>query len=114
MTAEVRFTRRHKYNAKRVTVDGVTFHSKREAARFQELKLLEKAGEIANLRVQPEFPLEVNGVRLGVYRADFEYSLVPNFLGGRVIEDVKGVRTAVYRLKKKLVEAQYGIMIQEI
>lgn len=104
--------RKNKFNAVRTEVDGITFASKREAARYGELKLLEKAGEISRLVVQPEFPILMNGKKCAVYRADF------GFFNGkcRIIEDVKSpaTKTAVYRLKKKLVEALYNIEIHEV
>lgn len=102
--------RGNKFGAKRETVDGLTFDSKAEAARYAELKLEERAGLIAGLRLQVPYEITVNGVRIGKWIADFEYRRA----GETVTEDVKGVRTPVYRLKKKLVEALYGIRITEI
>lgn len=110
----------HKYGAKPTTVDNIRFASQKEARRYQELKLLEKAGEIALIEVQPRFPLCVAGndglaKHVGDYVADFRY-IVRGYrpiLDKVVVEDVKGVRTAVYRLKKRIVEAQYGITILE-
>lgn len=101
----------HKYRAKPTEVDGVRFASKAEARRYCELKLLVQAGEIRNLELQPAFPIVIEGVRVTTYIADFAY-----FGGGkRVIEDVKGFKTDVYALKKKLVEAMYpGVKIIEI
>lgn len=99
----------HKYSAQATEVDGIRFASKREARRYQELKLLEYAGGIGGLELQPRFPLVVNGVKVGVYVADFQYE--EN--GEIVTEDCKGVRTQVYRLKAKLVRALYGIQIRE-
>jgi hypothetical protein len=102
--------RRHKYGARRTVVDGVTFPSRREARRYGELKVLERAGRITGLELQPRFRLVVNGRHVGDYLADFRY-----VEGGRsVVEDAKGVRTPVYRLKKKLVLALYGIQIREV
>lgn len=100
----------HKYGAIRTTVDGITFASKAEARRYSELKLLEKAGEIRGLELQPKFPLEVSGTKVATYIADFKYfrAQMP------VIEDVKGMRTPAYRLKKKMFEAQYGVQITEV
>lgn len=100
-----------KYNSVRTTVDGITFASKMEANRYQELKLMQAAGEIYGLALQPKFPLVVNGLKVGTYVADFEY-----FTDGarRVIEDVKGVKTPIYKLKKKLVKALHGVDIQEV
>ncbi len=84
--------------------------SKKEAARLSELRLLEKAGEIQNLVVQPEFPIFINGKKVFTYVADAAY-----FDGKRrIVEDTKGVRTQVYRLKARCVEAYYNIQIMEI
>lgn len=107
-----------KYRAKACTVDGIRFHSQREAARYLDLKLLEKAGEIKELELQPKFPIYVcrrkNGELHQVcnYIADFRYREGPR--GVLVIEDVKGVRTPTYRLKKKMFEAQYEMQIREV
>lgn len=103
----------HKFNAVKTVIDGHTFASKAEAKRYGELKMLEKAGEIDGLVLQPRFPLEVNRVSIGAYVADFSYWTLQR-PPGRVIEDVKGMKTPLYRLKKKLVEALYGIEITEI
>ena len=111
-----------KYNAKRTEVDGIVFASQKEAKRYQELKMLEKAGEISGLRLQPEFALQVpvdtprQHLRtIGKYRADFEYKECNGRSAMRtVIEDVKGFKTPLYRWKKKHVEAQYGIQIREV
>lgn len=111
----------HKYRAKATIVDGIRFASKKEARRYQELRLLEKAGEIRELQLQPEFDLLApgrcdgslhRGVKVGKYVADFRYRAGRN--GLLVIEDVKGFKTPLYRWKKKHVEAQYGIEIREV
>ena len=104
----------HKYGAVPTVVDGVRFASKAEAARYGELKLLEKAGEITGLVLQPRFPITYHGLKISTYVADFKYFLVNGAHPVGVVEDVKGVSTTVYRLKKKLVEAQYGIVITEV
>lgn len=113
--------KRHKYGAVRTEVDGLKFHSKREAKRYQELRLLEKAGEVKELILQPRFPLLVPGrgnggayerVHLGDYVADFRYRLGPR--GLLMIEDVKGFKTPLYKWKKRHVEAQYGITVTEV
>lgn len=98
--------KRHKYNARRVTVDGYTFDSKAEARRYNQLRLLQRAGDIADLELQPSFELQpgftdASGKRQRAIRyvADFAYTL-PD--GRRVVEDVKGVETAVFKLKRKL------------
>lgn len=83
--------------------------SKKERTRYQELELLEKAGEIKNLRKQVPYALVVNGILVASYRADFVYEE-----GTRVVvEDAKGYKTPMYRLKKKLMQACYGIDIRE-
>lgn len=101
--------RRNKFNAKPTVVDGIRFASQKEARRYQALRLLEKAGEVAQLELQPRYPLVVNKVKVGTYVADFAYYEKR----GHVVEDSKGVRTPIYRLKAKLVKALYGIEIRE-
>ena len=98
-----------KFGAKPVTIDGHRFPSKAEGARYQTLKLLERAGKITGLTLQPRFPMIVSGITIGHYVADFEY------LEGdvRIVEDVKGMKTPLYRWKKKHFEAQYGLKIRE-
>ena len=99
-----------KYHSKKVAIDGHVFDSKKEADRYCELRLLERAGEISNLRLQPRYLLQPaftcdgNAYRKIEYVADFEY--VEN--GRTVVEDVKGMRTEVYKIKKKLFLMQYG------
>lgn len=103
-----------KYNAKRTEVDGYVFDSKAEAGRYSVLKMLEKADgadRISELELQPKFLLIINGKKVGTYIADFRYI---DSRGNTVIEDVKGMKTPVYRLKKKIVEALYNIEIVEI
>lgn len=101
-----------KYHNSHVVEDGITFDSKAEARRYQELKLLQAAGEIKHLECQPRYPLIVNGVRVGEYRGDFRYTVTAT---DRIVtEDVKGCRTQVYALKKRLVEALYGIKVVEV
>jgi len=103
--------RRSKYGNRRVSVDGLRFDSQAEARRYEDLRLMEAAGEIARLQVHPRFPLRVGTVLVGTYVADFAYL---DRQGLPVVEDVKGVRTAVYRLKRKLMQALHGIDIVEI
>ncbi len=100
----------NKYSAVKTEIDGIVFASKKEARRYQELKLLQKAKKIHMLELQPKFPIVINKVKVCTYIADFEY--MEN--GFRIIEDVKGMKTPVYRLKKKLVQAVYGIEVKEI
>lgn len=102
----------HKYGAKRTTVDGITFDSKREAERYDELQLLVRAGQIHGLRLQPSWDLHVMGVKVARYVADFSYHVWAE--GPVVVEDVKGMRTPMYRLKAKMLKAEYGIEIREV
>lgn len=112
---------RSKYHAKPEWRDGLRFASKREAARYGELKLLERAGAIQDLTVQPAYPLSVvklyrNGwpidiATVGFYIGDFEYTDTQS--GEIVTEDTKGFRTPMYALKRKLMAAIHGITIRE-
>lgn len=104
--------KRSKYRNIKTTVDGVTFHSRKEATHYLKLKAMEKTGLITDLVLQPKFPMMVNGVKIGCYYADFSYTVVAT--GIRFVDDVKGMRTAVYKLKKRIVEAMYTIRINEI
>jgi len=100
----------NKYRAIRTEVDGIMFASKKEALRYKELKFLLQEQRISDLVLQPKFPIEVCGKKICTYIADFMY----NEDGIQVIEDVKGVKTSVYRIKKKLTEAIYNITIKEV
>lgn len=102
---------RHKYRAKAEIVDGIRFPSKKQANRYRELKLMEKAGEILELQLEPSWSFVLNSVKICTYRADFKYFKAP--WGETVIEDVKGYKTPIYRLKKKMMKAFYGIDILE-
>ena len=104
--------RRCKYRTLKTFVDGITFDSKREAERYKELRLLERGGLITDLRLQVPFELipKQPGERAVKYVADFVYT--EN--GRMVVEDVKGYRTDVYRLKRRMMQAKYGITIQEV
>lgn len=100
-----------KYHARRTEADGIMFDSKAEARRYSELRLMERAGLVTGLELQPCYPIAVNGKRVALYKADFRYQ---DSEGNTITEDVKGVRTPTYRLKKKLVEALYDIAITEV
>jgi hypothetical protein len=102
---------KHKYFARRTEVDGIWFDSAKEAKRYSELKILERAGMIKNLKLQPEFPLIVNEQKICTYRGDFSYFDLQKF--EPVVEDTKGFKTKEYKLKKKLFEALYGRRILE-
>jgi hypothetical protein len=92
----------NKYRAKRTIVDNKSFHSKKEANRYVQLRTLESVGAISLLECQPRIPLLVNGKKIGVYVGDFRY-VEHNVI---VIEDVKSVatKTPLYRLKKAILE----------
>lgn len=105
----------NKYRNVPTMIDGLAFDSKKEAARYQELKLLQHAGEIGAILLQPAFPIKVNDVFICSYYADFSYLVLAS--GAMVYEDVKSEITRkdkAYRIKKKLVEAIYGVTITEV
>lgn len=121
----MRFARKSKYKSVKETVDGHTFHSKREARRYRELKLLQNSGEIQNLELQPKFKFTIDGRpvliksegfpngRQASYSADFRYW--DNRRQAIVVEDAKGFKTDIYKLKKALVETMWpGTIIEEI
>lgn len=91
----------NKYNAQKTVIDGVTFASAKEAKRYSELRLLERAGVIRQLELQPRFPLIVNGIKVCIYYGDFSY--FEN--NARVVEDTKGFKTREYINKRKLLLA---------
>jgi Protein of unknown function (DUF1064) len=124
VTVTVHVPARNKYGAVPTTVDGIRFDSKREAARYLELKLLQRADKIAHLEVHPSFPLQVVALykpgppwvfeHVGVYSADFRYVDLKS--GEVIIEDLKSrpTRTTDYKLRKRLVEAIHGITVTEV
>jgi len=117
-----------KYHSKKTIIDGIVFDSKAEAYRYMELKRLEKAGAIQDLRLQVPFELiptqratdtiDSRGrkhrgrviERACVYKADFVY--IEN--GRMVVEDVKGCKTPEYMIKRKLMLWVKGIRIREV
>ena len=106
-----------KYRNVKTKVDGIVFASKKEAARYQELKLLERVGEISHLELQPRIKIEIGGVKVRFdtgrqvsYISDFRY--YDKHLGHYITEETKGFKTPVYKLKKALVRAM-GIDIVE-
>lgn len=98
--------KKHKYGAKPTVVNGIRFASKKEARRYHELLLMDCAGEIDDLVLQPRFPLEVLGVKICTYVGDFSY-INPKSPDLIIVEDVKGVQTDVFKLKKKLFDVLY-------
>lgn len=122
-----------KYNNKKITIDGIRFDSKKEAKRYQELKTLERAGHITDLKRQVKYVLIpaqyepsdevfVKGKEKGkskkgrlierecAYYADFVYSCN----GEIIVEDTKGIRTTEYVIKRKLMLYVHGIRIKEL
>lgn len=110
---------KNKYNAKKTVVDGITFDSGMEARYYSQLKLREKAGEISQLELQPVFKLDIEGrnhphriVNCGKAIMDFRY--FDEAARKRITVDVKGLDTSTSRLKRKLVEALYGITVMVV
>ena len=110
-----------KYRNVRTVVDGITFDSKREAQHWAELKMRERAGDLINLQRQVRYPLcclshdytlnsETIQVQVSEYVADFVY----HDKRGQHVVDAKGKRTAIYQLKRKWLELQSGIVIEEV
>lgn len=120
--------RSNKYHSKKIVVDGIKFDSRKEAKRYCELALLEKAGKITDLQRQVKFVLipaqrepDTIGKRGGIikgkllerevaYYADFVYWQN----GVKIVEDTKGMRTTDYILKRKMMLYFHGIQIKEI
>ena len=100
-----------KYRNRKTEAGGHMFASQKEAKRYGELQTMEKAGEIADLKLQVRFPIKVNDKKVCSYVADFVYLDKGNRL---IVEDVKGYRTTVFILKAKLFEAVYGFAITEV
>lgn len=106
-----------KYRNKKTTLDGVEFDSKREAARYSQLRMLERVGQIRDLSLQPKFTLvdsqrraDGKAERPVVYIADFMY-----FEGDIcVVEDAKGMKTPEYIIKRKLMLSRHGITVKEV
>lgn len=95
------------------TMDGIVFASKKEMKRYAELRLLQRAGEIKDLELQPEFRVSINDHHYCTYTADFAYTEK----GERIIEELKSTGTAkdaAYRLRKKAAELFCGIKIKVI
>ena len=109
----------NKYRNQPETVDGIRFDSRKEANRYAELQLLERAGKITELQRQVPYVLIPKQVRGGkvierpvVYKADFAYR--DEETGEDVVEDVKGLRTKEYIIKRKLMLWEYGIRVKEV
>lgn len=131
MCADYVKQQKSKYHNQKTEIDGILFDSKKEAARWLELKLLEKAGAIVALERQRPYVLYVISEDLGMrvdvgkFTPDFEY-WIPAVAGTEqtqaheamhVIEDVKSPITrkeTAYRLRKRIFEALYGLTLTEI
>lgn len=110
---------RNKYKAKKAVVDGIVFDSRKEAKRYTELKKLEEMGSIRDLSLQvqfeliPSFEIVIDGKKRKrrpiTYVADFVY-YINNV---KVVEDVKGRKTEVYKIKKKIFEYKFKTTIKE-
>ena len=100
-----------KYKSKKIILDNIKFDSKKEGNRYEELKILEEAGLIKELELQKVFELQPSFKKNGktyrkiTYKADFYY--YDTHLQKYVVEDVKGFKTEVYKIKKKLFEYVY-------
>jgi hypothetical protein len=94
---------RSKYGNQKTELDGKVFASKKEARRYGQLRLLQAGRVIKGLTLQPVFPLEVAGIRVGKYIGDFSYVEADR----TVVEDAKGMRTPVFNLKWRMVKALY-------
>lgn len=115
--------RANKYGAQKDTRGRITFDSKREARRYDELMMLLHAGRIRNLKLQPQFTLQESyrtpdGARIRAMRyvADFYYEVLNGERWEPVVEDVKSRATAtqLYKNKKKIMREKYGIDVQEV
>lgn len=105
--------KKSKYNNQIVVVEGIKFDSKKEAQRYLDLRLLEKSGEITNLALQIPYTL-IDKSKYGrkiVYLADFVYYSPKD--RKTIVEDVKGYKTQIYKMKKRLLAEKYGIVIKE-
>ena len=111
----IRLPAKHgRIRAVRTTADGITFASKHEAKVYSDLKLLARAGEITEFiwdKKLLRFPIMINGIHVCYYEADFSFL---DQQGKRVIVDAKGMKTEIYKLKKKLFEADSGMKITEM
>lgn len=104
-----------KYRNKKTEVDNRIFDSKKEANRYLELRMAEKAGKIRDLRTQYVYTFVIDGIYVGKYTADFVYNEHDGSEWRRVVEDAKSspTRTEAYQLRKKLMLAIHGVTIRE-
>ena len=109
----------NKYRSRKTEIGNITFDSKAEANRYKELKLLEKAGVISRLELQPKFELQPSFKKKGKayrainYIADFMYC--DKEKGNKmIVEDVKGFETKDFKIKRKMFEYQYDNLTLEL
>ena len=99
----------NKYKNRKIVVDNIKFDSILEANRYQELKLLQRARQISNLRLQVPFLLQESFKKNGTTRRKIEY--IADFVyeenGQTVVEDTKGMKTETFKIKQKLFEYKY-------
>lgn len=107
------WVKNNKYGNQKTTINGITFDSRKEASRWQELRLLEQAGEIVGLNRQVKIELipATKLYRAVTYVADFVY--FDKRQKKTIYEDVKGMKTDIYKLKKKILYWRHGIEILE-
>lgn len=120
--------KKSKYNNKKVVINGLKFDSTKEGNRYLELAQKLRDGEIFQLELQPVYECTINGLLICKYKADFKYNIRGEMTGYinnpyadkrptykiiTIVEDVKGMRTPVYKLKKKLMKAIFNIEILE-
>lgn len=103
--------RQNKYNAKKIHIDGYRFDSKKESERYIHLKYMLDKGQIKDLKMQVKFAIVGEFGHICNYYADFTYI---DCNGKFVVEDVKGYKTDVYKLKKKMMKAINNIAINEV
>lgn len=110
--AAVEQPKRAKYGNEPVVLDGHKFDSKFQAKRYGELKNMQAAGLIDDLRLEPSYALHVNGIRIGAIEPDFTFMRS----GELVAEDTKTkvTKTPLYEWKRRHLEIEYGISIVEI
>ena len=109
-------SKKGKYNQRGFRLDGRFFHSESEANRYSQLKVMMATGKISRLECQVAYPVHLDGEPICTYYADFRY-FIHDELGSVtdiVIEDVKGMRTVEFILKKKLVQAKHKVKIIEL
>lgn len=100
----------NKYRNKKTAIDGITFDSIKESKKYLELKMLQRCKCIVNFECQVKFPIMFDGKLICNYICDF---VVYNLDGTRQIIDVKGVKTSIYNLKKKMMRIINGLEIEE-